>query len=705
LTINLYNSSPVASWRCRLILPEGITYKKVSAITTRCPEDEDDPVVSALYRETENTVFIASNFSTTGLSLSGNDGAVATVTVSIPSDFVPGEYNVKIEQVSLASPEGTSLSCEQTSTFKWTIQTNTNPIDDPGTDSIPANIFYMTAPNGKIGQTAQLTLNIKNSEPIQGWACHLFLPDGVDFSGVSVNSSSRYEFDPYVDVRDTSVGGVPNGGKQIAIVCYTKDEQIKFKPLFGDDGPVATVKVSVSNSVTPGEHVIGIKNISLSSPDGVSLSVNETADFSWMILGPTYTITFDSNGGSPVESITQGYGSTITPPANPTREGYTFLGWEPELPTVMPKNNMTVTAKWAINSYTLTYVVDGEVYKTSSVVYGSAITPEAEPTKTGYTFSGWSEIPATMPAGDVTVTGSFAVNSYTLTYMVDGEVYKTSSVNYGAAITPEAEPTKPSYTFSGWSEIPATMPAHDVTVTGTFTYIGDTEISGLDNVVYIDNVEGFVGQQLTLSVKMKNTVGIQTVQFDLCLPEGVTVAKDEDGFDLIELSTERTTARKMDSFSSSQVSGGAYRVLINSNRGYTFDGEDGEIALVTVNIDPEMQEGDYPIYLRDIVLVNTNSEGYETEYVKSTITVSAYTPGDVNGDGKLNAIDLNAIVNYILEHRNFPFTFVEKAADLNADDKINAIDVNALTNLILRGETPQSAKKQMPIMVGTLEER
>ncbi len=424
-----------------------------------------------------------------------------------------------------------------------------------------------------------------------------------------------------------------------------------------------------------------------------------------MILGPTYTITFDSNGGSPVESITQGYGSTITPPANPTREGYTFQGWEPELPTVMPQKDMTLTAKWAVNSYTLTYMVDGEVYKTSSVNYGAAITPEAAPTKEGYTFSGWSEIPATMPAGDVTVTGSFAVNSYTLTYMVDGEVYKTSSVNYGTAITPEAEPTKPSYTFSGWSEIPATMPAHDVTVTGTFTYIGDTEISGLDNVVYIDNVEGFVGQQLTLSVKMKNTVGIQTVQFDLCLPEGVTVAKDEDGFDLIELSTERTTARKMDSFSSSQVSGGAYRVLINSNRGYTFDGEDGEIAQVTVNIDPEMQEGDYPIYLRDIVLVNTNSEGYETEYVKSTITVSAYTPGDVNGDGKLNAIDLNAIVNYILEHRNFPFTFVEKAADLNADDKINAIDVNALTNMILRGEAPQSAKKQMPIMVGTIEER
>ena len=56
-----------------------------------------------------------------------------------------------------------------------------------------------------------------------------------------------------------------------------------------------------------------------------------------------------------------------------------------------------------------------------------------------------------------------------MTYTVDGEVYKTYEMEYGATITPEAEPTKEGYTFSGWSEIPTTMPAHDVIVTGTFT--------------------------------------------------------------------------------------------------------------------------------------------------------------------------------------------------------------------------------------------
>ncbi len=82
-----------------------------------------------------------------------------------------------------------------------------------------------------------------------------------------------------------------------------------------------------------------------------------------------------------------------------------------------------------------------------------------------------------------------------------------------------------------------------------------------------------------------------------------------------------------------------------------------------------------------------------------------YMIGDVNGDGQVNAIDLNAIVNYILERRNFPFTFVEKAADLNGDLKVNAIDVNMVTNMILWSAAPKNVKAQTPICVGTLEEK
>ena len=206
--------------------------------------------------------------------------------------------------------------------------------------------------------------------------------------------------------------------------------------------------------------------------------VTVTGTFSINKYKLTYTV-----DGEEYKSYEVEYGASITPEPTPTKEGYTFSGWS-EIPATMPAHDVTVTGTFTINKYKLTYIVDGEEYKTYEVEYGATITPEAEPTKEGYTFSGWSEIPATMPAHDVTVTGTFSINKYKLTYVVDGAEYKTYEIKYGAAITPEAEPTKEGYTFSGWSEIPETMPAHDVTITGTFTK-GEYKLTYyVDGVVY-----------------------------------------------------------------------------------------------------------------------------------------------------------------------------------------------------------------------------
>lgn len=164
------------------------------------------------------------------------------------------------------------------------------------------------------------------------------------------------------------------------------------------------------------------------------------------------------------------YRSAITAEAVPTKVGYTFSGWS-EIPNTMPANDVTITGAFTVNKYKLIYMVDNAEYKTYDIAYGSAITPEAAPTKEGYTFSGWDYVPGVMPSSDVTVTGYFTVNRYTITYYVDGEVYKTVEVEYGSVITPESEPSKEGYNFSGWSWIPSKMPAEDVTVTGSFTKI------------------------------------------------------------------------------------------------------------------------------------------------------------------------------------------------------------------------------------------
>ena len=185
-----------------------------------------------------------------------------------------------------------------------------------------------------------------------------------------------------------------------------------------------------------------------------------------------YRLTYQVDGVE-YKSYNVEYGATITPEAYPTKDGYTFSGWS-EIPKTMPAKDVTVVGTFTkdepvITTYTLKYVVDGVTYQTYQIQEGATITPEAKPTKEGCTFSGWSEIPQIMPSMDVTVTGSFIVNKYKLTYQVDGVEYKSYDVEYGATITPEAYPTKDGYTFSGWSEIPKTMPAKDITVVGTFT--------------------------------------------------------------------------------------------------------------------------------------------------------------------------------------------------------------------------------------------
>ena len=182
-----------------------------------------------------------------------------------------------------------------------------------------------------------------------------------------------------------------------------------------------------------------------------------------------YTITFDTNGGSEIAPITQDYGTQITAPADPTREGYTFIGWDKAIPATMPAENVTVTAQWEINQYTITFDTNGgsEIAPITQD-YGTAIAAPADPTREGYTFIGWDrEIPANMPAENVTLTAQWEINRYTVTFDTNGgsEIAPITQ-DYGTAITAPADPTREGYTFIGWDKaIPTTMPAENVTVT------------------------------------------------------------------------------------------------------------------------------------------------------------------------------------------------------------------------------------------------
>ena len=181
-----------------------------------------------------------------------------------------------------------------------------------------------------------------------------------------------------------------------------------------------------------------------------------------------YTITVKPENGKADITITQDYGTPITAPADPTREGYTFIGWDREIPETMPAENMTVTAQWEIDRYTITFdTAGGSEIAPITQDYGTHITAPADPTREGYTFIGWDrEIPETMPAENMTVTAQWEIDRYTITFdTAGGSEIAPITQDYGTHITAPADPTREGYTFIGWDmEIPTTMPAENITL-------------------------------------------------------------------------------------------------------------------------------------------------------------------------------------------------------------------------------------------------
>ena len=148
----------------------------------------------------------------------------------------------------------------------------------------------------------------------------------------------------------------------------------------------------------------------------------------------------------------------------------------------------------------LSYEIDYQLYKDYYIVSGEPITPEAEPTKEGYTFSGWSEIPETMPDEDVMITGSFIPNQYKITYIVDGEIYDTQVVDCGSYITPPEVPERENDPFS-WGEYPEQMPAHDITIVGGYAS-GVGDVNGNLYVKEIYTLTGIKSQKLKRGINL-----------------------------------------------------------------------------------------------------------------------------------------------------------------------------------------------------------
>mgnify|MGYP004523232867 CR=1 FL=1 len=205
----------------------------------------------------------------------------------------------------------------------------------------------------------------------------------------------------------------------------------------------------------------------------VQITADQTLYAHW--TGNSYTITFVYGNGSPDSTITQNYGTAITRPENPTRTGYTFTGWNKDIPDTMPAENLTITALWQISSYIVTFDPNGGTLtgsKTMTVTYGDR----------------YGDMPKVMPPNE-----TLALRGWNTKQDGSGDyVWLNDVVRITADTTLYAQwedYDKPYDLYIGGTQVTRSIAA-DVLKDGTVSYDPNTNILTLNNCNYTYSGEG-----------------------------------------------------------------------------------------------------------------------------------------------------------------------------------------------------------------------
>ena len=389
--------------------------------------------------------------------------------------------------------------------FMW-LDGNGNSYEPGG--SVPADVTELTAQ--WTAPTYAVTLNTNggtiNSGNVTGYTYGVgaTLPAADDMTYTGHTFKGWYDNENLTGSPVTAIGGAETGNKEYWAKWEINQYTITFDTNGGNE--IDSITLDYGTEITapdnPTRKGYTFKGWDKEIPETMPAE-NITVKAQWEINH--YTITFDTNGGSEIAPITQDYGTEITAPDKPTRKGYTFKGWDKEIPETMPAENMTVKAQWEINQYTIAFDTNGgsEIAPITQD-YGTEITTPDNPTRKGYTFKGWDkEIPETMPAENITVKAQWEINKYTITFDTNGgsEIAPITQ-DYGTEITAPDNPARKGYTFRGWDkEIPETMPAENLTITARWR---DTEKPTGEIIIGTNKWNEFLNE-LTFGIFFKDT--------------------------------------------------------------------------------------------------------------------------------------------------------------------------------------------------------
>ena len=276
------------------------------------------------------------------------------------------------------------------------------------------------------------------------------------------------------------------GGGTIVADAVTRPGQVPFMAImpttpFSGNGTIFTMNFHVNESVELGTVIpleLEIREFYYMPVQQTSPTLIPFTSDNGSITAQVYhSVTFVDYDGTVLSAQSVAHGSAAIEPTAPEREGYAFIGWDKDFSNVT--EDMTVTAQYSANSYSITYTINGEEYAVRNYEYGAAVSAPEYTVPEGHTFSGW-DIPETMPAENLVLDAVLTVNSYSITYTINGEEYTAQTYEFGAAVSAPEYTVPEGHTFSGWN-IPETMPAEDLVIDATCT-INVYEVTLIDGL-------------------------------------------------------------------------------------------------------------------------------------------------------------------------------------------------------------------------------
>lgn len=370
--------------------------------------------------------------------------------------------------------------------------------------------YYTLSFNANGGQGSMSSIQLNYSQPHT--LTNKFTRTGYSFTRWALNSTSgtAYNDEAVVSKLTTTDKGSVTLYAIWTPITYNISYDLASGKWNGDAGK-ATYSIESATYTPPSPVRTGYDFLGWSPesiPQGSIGDKNLTAN--WKTH--EYSITYDQKGGSGGSGPSK-YKITdnaVAPTANPTKTGYTFGGWTPSNIPAGSWGDKTFTATWNAISYKITYDQNGGTGGSGPATYTveTGATPTANPTRTGYTFKGWS--PASIAkgeTGDKTFTAVWALTNYSITYSLSGgsisEQQKTYNIESSSYTPPD--PSRTGYKFTGWTP---KMIAKGSTGDKTFT-------ASWDPITYYINynANGGTGSIASLTCKYDQTYTLSSSRF------------------------------------------------------------------------------------------------------------------------------------------------------------------------------------------------